>query len=43
MNFFNNKSKKHLQKSVWDFESSIKSYGQKLEKVFENVKKIVPY
>jgi len=39
---FVNKAKFYLQKSVWDFESLIKSYGQNSKKMFENVKKNVP-
>jgi len=37
-----NQSKFHLQKSVCDFDSQIKSYGWNSEKMFENVKENVP-
>jgi len=35
-----NKAKLYSQKSVWDFKTPTKSYGQISERVFENVQKM---
>jgi len=36
-----NQDKFHLQKSIWDFKTPIKSYEQRLERMFETIKENV--
>jgi len=37
-----NKANFHLQESICAFESPIKSYEQNSDRMFENIKEIVP-